>query len=94
MVYEQSDFVDDLPENCDYFDEGCNLAPSCLNCPFPFCIHDVSPDGTSPFKKWRDDEIVRRTAAGIAVEELELTFGISRRLIFQIIKDRYKNKHP
>ena len=65
MVYEQSDFVDDLPENCDYFDEGCNLAPSCLNCPFPFCIHDVSPDGTSPFKKWRDDEIVRRTAAGV-----------------------------
>ena len=23
-------------------DEGCDLAPSCLNCPFPICRHDLS----------------------------------------------------
>ncbi|MFC1846997.1 hypothetical protein ACFLYS_02940 [Chloroflexota bacterium] len=31
----------DLPlEYCHYKDEDCELAISCLNCPFPGCIYD------------------------------------------------------
>ncbi len=29
-----------VPEYCQYQDEGCELAQSCLNCPFPSCIYD------------------------------------------------------
>ncbi len=28
------------PEYCHYQDEGCELADSCLNCPFARCIYD------------------------------------------------------
>ncbi len=33
-----------LPEYADYRDTGCDLAPSCLSCPFVHCRHDY-PDG-------------------------------------------------
>ena len=29
-----------LPEHATYKDEGCELAPSCLRCPFARCQHD------------------------------------------------------
>ncbi len=28
------------PEYCRYRDEGCDLADSCLDCPFPQCIYE------------------------------------------------------
>ena len=31
----------DLPPDYCHRDEGCGLARSCLNCPFPRCIYDV-----------------------------------------------------
>ena len=33
-----------LPEYASYRDTGCDLAPSCLSCPFVRCRHDY-PDG-------------------------------------------------
>ena len=33
---------DALPEYVDYRDTGCELAPSCLNCPFIRCRYDYS----------------------------------------------------
>ncbi len=33
-----------LPEYANYKDTGCDLAPSCLSCPFVRCRHDY-PDG-------------------------------------------------
>ncbi|MFC2011982.1 hypothetical protein ACFLVU_02510 [Chloroflexota bacterium] len=35
------------PEYCHYRDEGCDLAESCLNCPFARCVYD-EPGGISP----------------------------------------------
>ncbi len=32
--------LDLLPEYCIYKDEGCKLAASCLDCPFPRCMDD------------------------------------------------------
>ncbi len=34
------------PEYCQYRDDGCELAGSCLKCPFKRCIHD-EPGGKS-----------------------------------------------
>ena len=37
----------------DYFpDKGCSVAPSCLNCPLPFCRYD-DPDG---YISWRQKQ--------------------------------------
>ena len=42
------------PEYCHYKDEGCELAKSCLNCPFPGCIYDEPGGKTTPreFLDW------------------------------------------
>lgn len=32
--------IDAFPEDYDYRDEGCDLAPACLACPFPACRYD------------------------------------------------------
>lgn len=32
--------TDNLPEYTRYRDEGCEAAPSCLNCPFPHCLEE------------------------------------------------------
>ncbi|MFC1893128.1 hypothetical protein ACFLYR_03715 [Chloroflexota bacterium] len=34
--------LDLLPEYSRYRDEGCELAASCLHCPFPGCIYEQS----------------------------------------------------
>jgi hypothetical protein len=86
------DFTDtelDLPpEYCQYRDNGCEFADySCLNCPFPDCIH-AQPGGK---QRWlmalRDKEVLRLlTAQGKGVKELALMFGVSRRTIQRILK--------
>ncbi len=37
---DPSNEMDFPPEYCHYRDEGCDLAESCLNCPFEQCIYD------------------------------------------------------
>ncbi len=75
------------PEFCHYRDEGCELAHSCLNCPFPRCLLDT-PGGPQHWRKEkRDTEIVRlfhqerRT-----VKELAQRFGVSVRTVQRAIK--------
>ena len=75
------------PEYCQYRDNGCEFADSCLNCPFPECIH-AQPGGK---QRWlmalRDKEVLRLfTAQGKGVKELALMFGVSRRTIQRILK--------
>lgn len=75
------------PEYCQYRDEGCELANSCLRCPFPGCIYD-QPRGRQRFlKRVRDNEIIRRFATqGKTVEELALEYGVSQRTVQRALK--------
>ena len=77
-----------LPEYCQYKDEGCDLADSCLECPFPQCIYE-QPGGRRHWrKKLRDGEITRLfTSRGKGVRELALMFGISQRTVQRALKD-------
>jgi hypothetical protein len=47
------------PEHCHYQDNGCEFSDSCLNCPFPDCIH-AQPGGK---QRWlmvlRDKEVLK-----------------------------------
>ena len=85
---ENSEIELDLPpEYCHYRDDGCDLADSCLNCPFPQCVYE-QPGGRQRWtKKLRDGEIASLfNNAGKGVEELALMFGVSQRTVQRALR--------
>jgi hypothetical protein len=77
MCWDESG-QDLLPEYCRYKDDGCELADSCLNCPFPDCIY-VQPGGKQQWlKELRDREVLRLfTTRDKGVKELALNSSFS-----------------
>jgi len=88
LVNEESVVEPDLPpEFCRYRDEGCELADSCLNCPFPQCIYEQPRGKQRWLKKARDREISRLfKCKGKSVKELAQIFGVSQRTIQRALK--------
>ncbi len=85
---EHHEMETDLPpEYCHYRDEGCEVASSCLNCPFQQCIYERG--GRQRWlKKLRDKEIMKLfTREGRGVKELALMFGLSPRTIQRALKN-------
>lgn len=75
------------PEYCHYKDSGCDLADSCLNCPFQECIYDEPGGRQRWLKRQRDKEIARLfTTEGKGVKELALMFDISQRTVQRALK--------
>ena len=76
------------PEYCQYKDEGCDLADSCLNCPFSRCIYEQPRGRQRWLKKKRDREITRIfTVEGKGVKELALMFGVSSRTVQRALRN-------
>ena len=76
-----------LPEYCHYRDGGCDLADSCLNCPFPKCIYDEPGGKQHWLKKLRDREIARLfSSEGKGVREIALMFDVSQRTIQRALR--------
>jgi hypothetical protein len=79
--------LDLLPEHCHYRDEGCELAESCLNCPFPECIYDEPGGKQRLLKGQRDTEIARLfSIEKRSVKELAQMFNLSVRTIQRALK--------
>lgn len=79
------------PEYCHYRDEGCELAESCLNCPFPVCIYDEYRGKQRMLKRQRGREMVRLFRdEGKGVKELASMFGVSQRTVQRALKN-YRN---
>ena len=79
---------DPRPENVDYRDEGCEVAPECLACPLPRCRHD-DPGWLrreAKDKRNRDLLAVRRDE-GLGVVALANWFGLSRSMVHRILKE-------
>ena len=74
------------PEFCRYRDEGCELAESCLKCPFPRCLLEEPRGRQRWLKESRDREISRMYAEGKRVKELAQTFGVSQRTVQRALK--------
>lgn len=75
------------PEYCRYRDEGCDLAESCLNCPFEQCVHDEPGGKQRLVKNLRDNEMARLfTGASKGVKELSEMFSISQRTVQRALK--------
>ncbi len=83
MELEESRIELDLPpEYCHYRDEGCEFAPSCLDCPLAGCVYDQPRGRQRWLKRQRDREIVRLfMTAGKGVKELGARFGVSQRTV-------------
>ena len=75
------------PEYCRYKDEGCELAASCLHCPFPQCLYDEPRGKQRWLKKKRDREINEMFDGGSGTRELGVLFGLSRRTIQRALKN-------
>ena len=84
--------LDFPPEYCRYRDEGCELADSCLNCPFPRCVYEFPRGRQRWLKRQRDREMTRLfTTEGMGVKELAQSFDVSQRTM-QIALKRVKNE--
>ncbi|MDD4924152.1 MAG: helix-turn-helix domain-containing protein [Dehalococcoidales bacterium] len=81
--------TDLLPEHCHYRDEGCELAESCLNCPFPECIFDEPGGKRKLLMERRNGEIARLyDNEKKSVKELARIFNLSIRTIQRALKEQ------
>jgi len=79
--------LDSLPEYYQYRDEGCELAASCLNCPFPRCVYEVPRGKQRWLKEMRGRKMARLFAMeGKGVKDLAKQFGVSRRTVQRALK--------
>ena len=88
-----SDCIGDFPpEYCQYQDNGCEFAESCLNCPLPVCVYDQPGGKQKLLKRRRAAEMARLFASeGKSVGELAQIFGVSRRTVQRDLKTAYEN---
>ena len=86
--------IDLPPEYCRYQDEGCELADSCLNCPFPVCVYDEPRGRQRLVKNERDKQIVRLLKEGKGEKELAAIFNISRRTVQRALKSSIAGGQP
>lgn len=83
------------PEYCQYKDQGCELADSCLECPFPQCVYEQPGGKQRWLKKRRNREIIKLfTTEGKGVKELALIFGVSQRTVQRALKNSLRNSLP
>ena len=79
-------YQDDLPpEYCQYRDEGCDLAPACLECPLPTCIYDLPRGKQKRRSELRSEGIATLRAQGRSTREIAQAFGVSTRTVQRIL---------
>ena len=84
-----------LPEYCQYKDEGCDLAASCLDCPFSRCVYEQPGGRQHWLKSLRDSEITRLFISdGRGVKELALMFGIIQRTVQRALRNSLGKGDP
>ena len=80
--------LDTLPEGMVgrsyYKDTGCDLAPSCLNCPFKQCRFDMDSKTEQIVK--RTVVIVEMREVGLSVRAISAQIGISERMVYQSLQ--------
>ena len=81
-----------LPEYCRCRDEGCELSPSCLACPFPSCLYEHPGGRQCWFKEGRNQEIAWLYHRGKSGKELAQIFGVSQRTVQRALKKGTENE--
>jgi DNA-binding transcriptional ArsR family regulator len=89
-----NDHVADLPpEFCQYQDDGCEFAASCLNCHLPICVYD-EPRGKQKIQKRRRAAEMARLSngEGKTIKELAHVYGVSPRTVQRALKANLDEK--
>lgn len=77
-----------LPEHGHYTDEGCDLARSCLRCPFVRCRHDETPGGLRQLlvetRRPAPRELRER---GWSAAQIAAAMKVTRRSAFRLVAD-------
>ncbi len=73
---------DRLPEQMHYRDDGCEIAPKCLECPLPACRYDLPPKRAGALM--REAELRRLLAQGLTADQAAVVMGVSRRTVFRL----------
>jgi len=89
-----NDLITDLPpEYCQYHDEGCEFAQSCLNCHLPVCVYDEPGGKQRLLKRRRAAEMARLfTGEGKSIGELAQIFAVSNRTVQRALKAAFGDK--
>ena len=75
-----------LPDEFPYEDRGCDMAPSCLSCPFPKCLEE-EPWGRQKFsKRRRAERMAELRTEGKSIVEIAGIFGVSPRTVGRALK--------
>ena len=89
---ETNNELDLPPEYTHYRDEGCELAESCLHCPFAECIYDEPGGKQRWLKRVRDRKMAESyTNDGKGIKELAQMFGVSQRTVQRALKTTLGN---
>ena len=79
--------IDSLPEQFPYRDNGCEVSPSCLECPLPACKYDDPAAYHRQVRESRDREIVdAKSVQGKSVPQIADHFGLSQRTIHRVLE--------
>ena len=76
-----------------YTDNGCHLAPSCLNCPFPVCYLDDPITVNLHIVRLKERELVAETesmTSAVAARKLD----VSERTYFRMVRRVQDYFHP
>ena len=68
--------------------EVCELSGSCLKCRFVRCVYDRPWGKRQQLKKRRDRKVLRLFHCGKDTRELARMFGVSRRTVQRVLKER------
>jgi len=86
LVTEPQSIWDLLPEDFPYEDDGCELWPHCLTCPFPYCIKE-EPWGKEKFlKTQRARRMMALKKEGKSNDEIARIFRVSVRTVQRGLK--------
>ena len=79
--------IDALPEHYPYRDYGCDVSPSCLSCPLPWCKYDDPVAFHRKIRESRNQDVVRvKSDQDKTVPQLATDFGLSQRTIHRILE--------
>jgi len=88
VVLDVPDRADELVEhrifNGPMWPDGCDLAPSCLACPFEKCRFD-EPNGAQTMRaRVTRERVMQATAEGLSPRATAAAAGVSLRTVFRL----------
>jgi hypothetical protein len=80
--------MDLLPEYCHYSDEGCDLAPACLQCPFPTCAKENPIGPAAVARSLRDAALFSlHSQMHLSPEKLARRFHLDLSSVYRILSN-------